>query len=95
MEGRLRKRYQLILAVAVMLMLPASASAHPAEPGSCGGSFFTQNQATHVWTDQGTGSAYVASQAACGSGPSPAAAHASSDCVLWNLALAEQQFGSL
>ena len=53
-----------------------------------------QLQGTQVWTDQGTGSAYVQSEAECGSGGLPGVGTTTPQCVLWDVGPATQQFGS-
>lgn len=96
MEGRVLNANKLapivLLALALQVFAPAFAQFKASDP--CGQSPLSRDSATYVWTDQGTGSAYVQSQAACQSGPVPAAATAPPPaCVLWDVGPATQQFG--
>src|SRR6266568_7506487 len=97
MEGRILNRNKLALTILGILLLQVfvPAFAQSAGADSCGVSPRSRDSATQVWTDQGTGSAYVQSQAKCEPGLIPAAAKpAPGGCVLWNLGPAQQQFGS-
>ena len=95
MESHIRKRYQL---TAVLVLLSSitwigQAKAQATNPAGCG-SLWAQDTAAHIWTDQGTASAYVQSEAKCQPDPIPASKSAPTPCVLWSAGAAIQQFGT-